>query len=201
MRKNETVNTFSQEYDERIKSNKINECSWFGICLGLIMLAVGLYQSLCTVGLWCVFYKIICGIGLLLLLIGSFFPGVLNKPVHLIKNVFSVVGKYLLRLLLLPIYLAFAIMNIFVNKKYSHRFKYISWEEDAEAEPKFDDYIEITVKKGRYAIFDTIDNTLLFFAKNKTYIAIPVVLILLILGMMMFFASSSAVFSFVYTLF
>ena len=96
MRKNETVNTFSQEYDERIKSNKINECSWFGICLGLIMLAGGLYQSLCTVGLWCVFYKIICGIGLLLLLIGSFFPGVLNKPVHLIKNVFSVVGKYFL---------------------------------------------------------------------------------------------------------
>lgn len=201
MRKKEKVNTFSQEYDKRVRLNKVNESSWFGICWGLFMSSTGFYQSLCTEGAWYTFYKIICVFGLLLLLIGSLFPSVLDKPVCFIKKVFSVIGKHLLRLILLPIYLIFSIVNIFIKKTYSTKFKYINWECETEAEPVFENYVEITVKKSSYVILDTINNTLSFFVKNKIYIAIPLVLILLILGMMMFFASSSAVFSFVYTLF
>ena len=158
MRKKETVNTFSQEYDKRARLNKINESSWFGISLGLFMLSVGFYQSLYTVGLWYTLHKIICGIGLLLLLVGSLLPSALNKPVCFIKKFFSIIGKYLLTLLLLPIYSIFSIINIFMKRKYSIRFKYISWEYDTEAEPVFEDYIEaiyiIEQEKGEIKSID-----------------------------------------------
>lgn len=201
MKKIDNSKTFAEEYALRKEVSRINECSWFGICIGIVIILTGSYQSLCTVGFVCVLYKILLCVGILLLLAGSFYPLVLEIPVKIIKKVFSFTGGLILKFLLLPVYLMMILINVFTRKKYSEKFRYVKWRKEYSKEPLFSDYYNGTQKKYGNATLDIINNTLSFFARNKMFTVIPLVIILLVFGLIMFFASSSAVFSFVYTLF
>ncbi len=201
MKNKKEVKTFKALYEQKAQIKRINESSWFGIIIGALLFASGTYQSLCTVGILCVLFNIIALLGIVLILMGGFFPLALEKIVKANKTVFAFIGDLLLKSLLLPVYGAMIIINFFTHEKYLEKFGFCQYEEKCKRESSFVDYDEHNYKKHRYATIDSITNVLLFFSNNKMYIMIPIVIVLLVLGIMVFFASSNAVFSFVYTIF
>ncbi len=201
MKNKKGVKTFKALYEQKAQNQRINECSWFGIIIGTLLFVTGTYQSLCTVGILCVLFNIIALLGIVLVVLGGFFPLALEKLVKANKTVFAFIGDWILKILLLPIYVAMIIINFFTHEKYLEKFGFCKYEEKCQKESSFVDYDEHHYKKHRYATIDSVTNVLLFFSNNKMYIMIPIVIVLLVLGIMVFFASSNAVFSFVYTIF
>jgi len=201
MKNKKTALSFKADYEHREMMRRINENSWFGIISGIILSVVAGYQSLCTVGIVSVLFKIVAAIGLIILVIGSFFPDILNKPVKISKKAGSFLGGLMLKLLLVPVYLLMASVNMVMHKGYSKKFGFDRWENTGREKTSFYDYSELAHKSGRFTTVDIINSVLDFFVANKTFVVIPIVILLLIFGMLIFFASSNAVFSFVYTLF
>lgn len=193
--------SFKQEYEQRAEIKKINECSWFGIVTGLIFLTTGIYQTLCTTGFLNLIFIIMTALGSALLFIGSFFPLVLKNIVRYANKAFSAIGAIVIKILLIPIYMVMTLINIFNRKRYSKKFSFYKWNETDKITSSFSDYDASEHQKSKYAIIDIISNVFSYFIGNRMFILLPVIVVLMILGMILFFASSSAVFSFVYTLF
>lgn len=193
--------SFREQYEEQCKTREANENSWFGIISGTALFVIGMYQALCVDGFRCILFYIMAGIGAILLLSGSFFPFALKTPVALIKKIFGFIGKYILRILLLPVYLVMTIINLFTHRSYSKKFNFLQWNEDGSVTSEFSEYENIMRRGHRYALLGIVSEVFSVFINRRMFIIIPVVTVLLILGAIMFFASSSAVFSFVYTLF
>jgi len=192
---------FKDQYEHRTKVRKINENSWFGIILGVILSVVAGYQSLCVVGILSVVFNILVVIGLLLVVSGGFFPRALSNPVRLIRKACSALGNIILKILLIPVYVLMTLVNMILHKSYSEKFGFSRWKKSEKEKSSFYDYKELTHKNGRFVTVEIINNILDFFVANKIFVVIPIVILLLIMGMIVFFASSNAVFSFVYTLF
>lgn len=201
MPEKETNLTFKQWHEAYIERNTINECSWFGIVIGLLLCSICGFKSLCTTDIDCVIYSILATIGLILFLIGGFAPLKLKKTSSFTKKTFSFIGHIILKLLILPVYFILTTINIFINRKYSEKFGFVKWNEAPTKTYGYHHYITSERKKKKNIVFDIMNSVFSVLAKNKMYVLIPIVVILMIFGLIMFFASSNAVFSFVYTLF
>lgn len=193
--------TFKETYEQKVQIKMINECSWFGIISGLIFITLGTYYSLCTVGFIYYFFKLVFYIGYFFVILGGFAPFVLKKLVVIYKSLLSFAGGYLLKALLIPVYALMCLINFFMRKKYEIKFGFNQWDNTGIVDSYFEDCNETNINKGKYATWDIVNNVLLFFINKKMYVLVPIVIILLVLGIVIFFASSNAVFSFVYTLF
>ena len=193
--------SFEEQYKQKIRLRKSDECSITGIVAGFAFIFTGIYQSLCSIGIAVVVYSVMVCIGTVLVFLGGFFPLAIEKPVMLIKKIFSVIGRYVLRVLIAPVYALLVIINLFTHRRYAEKFGFRRWTEGCDAETSFYDYADFTAGKKKYVIPDIISRVIRLFIDNKMYVLIPVVIILLALGTVMFFASTNAVFSFVYTLF
>jgi|GEM_PF-1580983 len=198
---NKPVKTFKEEYDQKSEIKAINECSWFCIVWGLFLSVAGAYQAMCTQGVPNIIYKIVSLFGLFLLVIGVAAPLRLQKIIGIIKSACSVFGNAVLKVLLLSAYLAMTLINAFRHKKYAAKFGFKNWEERHLADTAFCDFNNAAQNKHKNTVLRTVVDVLGFFIDNRMYIVIPIIIILLIVGVVMFFVSSSAVFSFVYTLF
>lgn len=197
----EKAKTFREEYDCKSRTRALNEYSWFGIAWGIVLALTGAYWAVCTQGVANVMFKAVSLIGFLLLVVGVVAPLVLRKPAEFIRKAFSCVGNIILKLILLPVYLVMTVINAFTNKKYSEKFGFRNWEERHCSGTAFCDFNHTGENKYKHTAIGTVIKVLSFFVNNKMFVVVPVIMILLILGAIMFFASSSAVFSFVYTLF
>lgn len=179
----------------------INECSWFGIIFGICLSSFSAYQSLCTIGVICLAFRLLAVVGLVLIFLGGFLPLKLKKVAQLLKNTFSHVGGIVLKVFLIPVYFVIVFINIFKYKKYSKKFNFIQWSEGDTVNSTYCDYNDTIKKQSKNVVMDIINAVFFVFINKKMYVFIPIVVILLTLGLVMFFASSNAVFSFVYTLF
>lgn len=193
--------TFSQWYAENTEKNKINESSWFGIIGGLVLTLVGVYQALCTDATANLLFKALAFIGLAVVIIAVIFPKILYKPMLILKSLFSFFGGFILKIVLLPVYIFMMLINLFIRKGYKKKFRFVKWDDAQPAKSFFADCENTSDGKGNYTTSRVIGIVMSFFAGNQLYIVIPVIVVLLILGSIAFFASSHAVFSFVYTLF
>ncbi len=201
MQKNKAAKTFREEYEHRSTLKAINEYSWFGIIWGLVFAAAGAYWAVCTVGVANVMFKVVSFVGLLLLVVGVIAPLCLRKPVKVIKKAFSALGNIILKVILLPIYLVMTVVNGLTGKKYSSKFGFRNWEERDSLNTAYSDFNNSGESKYKHTFTGTFIKVIGFFVNNGMYVVVPIVIILLVVGFVMFFASSSAVFSFVYTLF
>ena len=193
--------SFKDWYETKNNRKEINDCSWFGIVSGLCISIFCAYQSLCSIGITCSVFKVFAAIGLVLVLFGVFLPLKLKNTVIFIKKISSFVGHIILKTLILPLYFVLTLINIFKNKSYVKKFRFIQWNNESMITASYHCYKNTVKNKKKNVIFDILNSVFSVFIKNGMYILIPVVMILMILGLIMFFASSNAVFSFVYTLF
>lgn len=193
--------TFKEQYEHTIKVRKANENSWFGIIFGIIISAFSAYQSLCTIGIVSVLFNVLAAMGLIMIILGSFFPASLSVFIKIARKTGAVLGNIVLKIMIIPVYFLMALVNVITNKRYSEKFEFARWDNSEKYESSFNDHIELKHKSGRFITVDIINSIIDFFVVNKTFIIIPIVVLLLILGLIVFFASSNVVFSFVYTLF
>lgn len=193
--------SFEEHYKQRIRLRMSDECSITGIAAGLVLAFTGIYQSLCSVGLACVIFNIMICAGVILVVLGGFFPLLIEKPVTLFKRIFSVIGRYMLRVLVAPVYVFLVIINIFGHRRYADKFAFYSWKDSCDVKTSFYDYADFTAYKKKHVAADITSRVIRSFINNGMYILVPIVIILLAFGTVLFFASSNAVFSFIYTLF
>lgn len=201
MRKNENL-TFGQWRRNENRKKEVNEASWFGLLAGLILTAVFGLRAICSTGLLKTIFMIPTVIGFVLFLLGGFNAPMLIPLSKSFRKAASFVGTFLLRVILLPIYLILFVFSLFGKKRIAKKYEFYSWNSsDSAPEASFLPYEHILSKPHRSALLGTLNSIFFVFAKNKQYILIPLVIILLMLGLVFFFLSSSSVFGFVYTLF
>lgn len=201
MKNKKSTLSFREQYEISCEKRSINEASWFGIILGFWLAAAGLYNALCLEGILCVISYALAFAGMILFVLGSFLPAFLIKPIKHIKKIFGVVGNYIFRVLLIPIYLVISVLNLFTRNKFSKRFSFVQWKENNDISSEFSDYTQVKRHRHNNILFGIISDVLEALINIRMFVLIPIITILMILGMILFFASSNAVFSFVYTLF
>ncbi|MBO5410304.1 MAG: hypothetical protein J6A60_03485 [Clostridia bacterium] len=197
MEKTKKEKTFSEEYDRRSRARLINDCSWFGIVWGIVLLLAAAYHAICTEGVVNIICKAIAVLGILLLVAGVAAPLILQKVTHAIRAVFSAFGGVVLKIFLLPVYFVMTVINAFTRKKFSAKFGFGDFEKSKLADTAYCDFNADGRKTSKHTVIDVLG----LFVSNGMYFLVPVILVLLFVGAVMFFASSSSVFSFVYTMF
>lgn len=201
MRKNENL-TFGQWRRNENRKKEVNEASWFGLITGLILSAVFGLRAICSTGLLKTIFLIPTAIGFILFLLGGFNAPMLIPLSKAFRKAASSIGTFILRIILLPVYLMLLIFSLFGKKSTAKKYEFFSWDTYNNApETSFLPYEYVQSKPHRSALLGTLNSIFFVFAKNKQFILIPLVIILLILGLVFFFLSSSSVFGFVYTLF
>ena len=193
--------SFSVYKRERDEKKKINEASWTGLIVGLTLIVVCGYRALCEVGFRCVVFTAVAAAGAALFILGGFFPWGLIKPLAVVKRVFSVIGKTVMRIILFPIYLLFAATFLMIRPVVGKKYEFTKGKGFAAAKPSYTEYRPAAYQTGRFASVSAINNVVLFLTENGMAILLPVVLLLLLLGIFFFFISTHTVFSFIYTLF
>ena len=193
--------SFAEYKKQRDEKKKINEASWTGLIIGLALIVVCGYRSLCEVGFKCAAFTAAAAAGAVLFVLGGFFPWGLIKPLAVVKRCLSGIGKNVLRVVLVPFYLLFAATFTAIRPVIGKKYEFAAGKKFYAAAPEYREYHPAKYKTGRFASVSAINNVLLFLTENGMAILLPVVILLLLLGIFFFFISTHSVFSFIYTLF
>ena len=202
MKKPENM-TFGQwrEYEDVRK--KTNEASWFGLITGLVLTLVFGLQAICYDDIVRkIIFRSLVLLSLYVFVLGGFFPHVLFPVTAKVKIIANFIGKFILKIILVPFYLILFIVSLFFKKKTSEKYEFYSWNSPSDApKPEYLKFETVEIKPHRSSMLGTLNRIVYVFAKNKLYFLVPLVVLLLVLGLIFFFLSSSSVFGFVYTLF
>ncbi|MBQ7654805.1 MAG: hypothetical protein IJS17_07010 [Clostridia bacterium] len=201
MQNNEKT-TFGQWRKNEDERKKINEASWFGLIVGLAITVIFGLRAIISSGIVQLLFVFFTAIGMYLFVMGGFFPTSIMSVTEKFKKITNIIGKYVLRILLIPVYLIMLIISVFFKKSTSKKYEFYKWDSEEDSpKPQFIEYEETQIKQHSSAILGTLNRIFFVFAKNKLLFLVPLVVILLVLGLVFFFLSSSSVFGFVYTLF
>lgn len=192
---------FSEITEKKEEKRKINSASLFGLFSGAVLFFSFGYRFLYETGWRMRFSLMLCLTGAVLFILGGFFPDLLIKPFELFNKVFKTAGKYLLRALMLPVYLIFSLTSVFVRRSVKKKYSFYGENVFSDIKPEYEPYKDIRFDNGRFTTVGIINNIISFFVTNGMTVLLPVILILLIVGIVFFFLSTSSVFSFIYTLF
>ena len=193
--------SFAEYKKRREEKKKINEASWTGLIVGLVLIVVCGYRSLCEVGFRCAAFTAAAAVGAVLFVLGGFFPWGLIKPLAVVKRCLSGVGKIVMRVVLVPFYLLYAVTFLAIRPAVRKKYEFAAGKQYFAAEPGYREYRPAAYRPGRFASVSAINNVLLFLTNNGMTILLPIILLMLVLGVVFFFISTHSVFSFVYTLF
>lgn len=193
--------SFSELRAQNEQKKEINSCSWFGLILGVVLFFVFFLKALSSVGALSVVYWIVTGIGGVCFLLGGFFPLALKPLMRLMQKFGNFIGKYIMRVLMVPVYLIMLIPAAFLRRGTAKKYEFVSWNGQCGRKPAYLPYKENEYKKGSTGFLGTLNDLLFFLAKNKLLFLLPIVIILVIVGLVFFFISANSVFTFIYALF
>lgn len=200
MQENKTPLSFREQYNDREETKAANENSLFCIVCGTIMFLYGGMGYLSTGSFLSVLCAVVAVTGILVATVGGFFPKVMSKPMKLIKKVLGFIGNTITKVLLIPVYAVMTAINLFGKNK-QNRFRYCSWDDADSISPSFTTINCAERKQKKFAFVQVLNDVFVSLSKIKMAILFPIAVVLIILGIVLFFASSNVVFSFVYTLF
>lgn len=186
-------------YNEEKK--EINSCSWFGLILGVVLFFVFFLRALSTVGAVSVICWVITALGGVCFLLGGFFPLALRPLMRLMQKFGNFVGKYILRVLMVPIYIIMLIPALFLRGSTAKKYEFTAWKDPDGVRAAYIPYKENEYKKGSTGFLGTLNNLVFFLAKNKLLFLLPIVIILVVVGLVFFFISANSVLTFIYALF
>ncbi|MBQ6020078.1 MAG: hypothetical protein IJL26_07860 [Clostridia bacterium] len=193
--------SFSEQRAANELKKEINSCSWFGLILGVVLFFVFFLKALSSVGVSCVIYWIVTALGGIVFLLGGFYPPALKPLMRLMQKFGNFIGKYILRILMIPVYVIMLIPALFLRRSTAKKYEFVSWQDACAVKPAYLPYHENEYKKGSTGFLGTLNNLMFFLAKNKLLFLLPIVIILVVLGLVFFFISANSVFTFIYALF
>lgn len=149
------------------------------------------------------FYLTFCALGALILLAGIACPLVLARPAAVFQNVMGKFGHLIFSALLAIIYIVLLTPLARLTRS-SLRFPAACWQGDAaqaigwqrrSAAPRTLD------EQSGNGLFVTLVRVLRHFAHHGQWFLLPLLVLLLALGVLLFFAQTSVIAPFIYTLF
>ena len=191
-------------YSQRQLLEEIRHSAAFGQILGTAFGRYGWFGYFIGTGHSDGFYLAFCFAGASLLLIGLAYPLWLSKVAGAFRNITGKVGHFIFQALLAVIYAALLTpLGVLVRAKNS--FPAAQWDNCPASsgrswQPKTTHTLvqNNSSKASMWSIFYT---ALRHFAMHGQWFLIPLVVLLLSLGIVLFFAQTSAIAPFIYTLF
>ena len=203
-KKRQTIafSSFSEYYEYNKLRKEIGTAGLFLCLLCMVMTSVFFVRGLATVGVQEVLSYAFAGFFLVILLIYLLFPVPLFRFLERLRPVTDRVGKYLLRVILFPVYLLLCLFSLPFVGKQRKKYQFAAWK---EAPPAADSYFSADTQNafqrsssGRFRFLTGLVGAM---AEKQQFFLFPVLLILLLLGLFFYFISSSSVLGFIYTLF
>ena len=201
-RQTNAFSTFSEYYEYNKLRKEIGTAGLFLCLLCMVMASVFFVRGLASVGVQEVLSYAFAGFFLAILLIYLLFPAQLFRFLDKLRPVTNQVGKYLLRVILLPVYLLLCLFSLPFLGKQRKKYRFAAWK---EAAPAADSYFSAdtqnTFQSSSSGRFRFLTGLVGAMAEKQQYFLFPVLLLLLLLGLFFYFISSSSILGFIYTLF
>lgn len=187
---------------KRIKTEKkeVNELSWAALLCGAVIATVNSYKALVSVGSACIMYTLLAILGCCLFIVGGFCPRLLKKPFALLKKIIRKAGSFILKILLILIYPLFVLTAVAVKIMSPARSNVVRYENFNEPQG-FVSFDEKSHTSGMNPFINAVSSVLSVLSGRGMKLFVPLIFMLMLLGCIFFFASTSSVFSFIYTLF
>lgn len=194
--------SFSDYYDYSKLRKEIGTTGLF-LCLFCVVPAIVFFvRGLAAVGAQEILSYVFAGFFLLVLLAYLLFPVKLFQFLWKLRPFTDRVGKYLLRAILLPVYLLFCLFSLPFVGRQRKKYRFAAWTEQAAPEASY--YGEDTqnvFQAGSSGRFRFLTSLVGAMAEKQQFFLFPVLLLLLLLGLFFYFISSSSILGFIYTLF
>lgn len=192
---------FSQYYERsKLKRDIRNN----GLLLCFVCLSFGVFffvQAVCSTGVKELLFLLLTAVSVLILLLFWLFPSVLFGWLSRTQSATNRIGRLLITVILVPVYLLLCLVSLPFLRKYRKRNTY-KWSDEKPAGDTFflnDD--KDAFRDGSSGILDFLIELISVITGNRNYFLFPILVVLLFLGLCFYFVSSSAVLGFIYTIF
>ena len=194
--------SFSDYYDYNKLRKEIGTTGLFLCLFCVVLAAVFCVQGIAAVGVQAVLSYTASCFFLLILLVYLLFPAALFRFLWKLRPVTDRIGKYLLRLILLPVYLVLCLFSLPFVGRQRKKYRFASWKEPAApADTYYSADTQNVFQSSSSGRFRFLTSLLGAMAEKRQFFLFPVLLVLLLLGLFFYFISSSSILGFVYTLF
>lgn len=193
---------FSEYYEYKKLRREIGTTGLFLCLFCMVLAAVFFVRGLAAVGAQEVLSYAFCAFFLLILLIYLLFPTALFRFLWKLRPVTDRIGKYLLRVILLPVYLLLCLFSLPFVGRQRKKYPFAAWKEPAPATGSyFTADTQNVFRRSSSGRFRFLTGLVGAMAEKQQFFLFPVLLILLLLGLFFYFVSSSSILGFIYTLF
>lgn len=194
--------SFSEYYDDRKLRKEVGTTGLFLCLFCVVLAAVFFVRGLAAVGAQEVLSYMASCFFLLILLIYLLFPAALFRFLWKLRPMTDCIGKYLLRLFLLPVYLVLCLFSLPFVGRQRKKYQFAYWKEAAApSDTYFSADTQNVFRSSSSGRFRLLTSLLGVMAEKRQFFLFPVLLVLLLLGLFFYFISSSSILGFVYTLF
>ena len=197
-------NSYLAQREERLKRAERREQLLWGIVLGSLLVIIGSFNYFLVITnakidfIWKL--MVISGLSLFVLVfIDRRIIAGIQKP---LKQCGSWLGEKILKIVLLTAYVFFVIPLGWTGQRIRKHRIFYSWDDEKSKirplweKKKIAGYSREKILISVYPVY-----IIYFMVRNKAYIVIPLVIVLLLVAMFVFFAQTPVIAPFVYTLF
>lgn len=187
--------------------HELDQLANFGIITGGSLFLLAGFRLLYVVDGLDAFWRTGLVFSSILFLLGLFYP-VSLLPIHKgMQKLTGWIGKYLLGFLLIVVYFGLLLPIGWLMRRRSGTAPVFSWsEQQLDAVEGWITKEVIIADQNHYGLRGLVNllqpfNILAHFVRYRQYILLPVVIFLIAIGLLIFFASSSVLAPFIYTIF
>ncbi|WP_300709831.1 DUF5989 family protein [uncultured Desulfovibrio sp.] len=197
------TDSYAEARKTRLQLDDMRRSAAFGQILGT---AAGLYGWFgYTIGTAHsdAFYLTFCALGVLILLAGIACPLCLARPAAIFQNVMGKFGHLIFSALLAVIYIVLLTPLARLTRS-SLRFPAARWQGEAAQGfgwQRRSTAPRMTDDSSGHGLLATVARVLRHFARHGQWFLLPLLVLLLTLGVLLFFAQTSVIAPFIYTLF
>lgn len=194
--------SFSEFYEYNRLRKEIGVSGLFVCLLCIVLAAVFFVRGLAAVGAKEILSYAFSAVFLLILLCYVLFPVAFFRFTDRLRPVTDTVGKYILRVLMVPVYLLLCLFSVPFAGRHRKRYRFASWDTDAPPEDSyFNEDTQNAFRERSAGAFRFLSSLLGAMAEKRQFFLFPILILLLLLGLFFYFISSSSILGFVYTLF
>lgn len=200
------MTSYIRKQKEFEKDKITKDMGLFGIVGGVVLFGVGGLNYLNNTGIVGTIWFVVASIGFALIALGLIVPDILVRPYNVLLGITSVIGNTIFRVLLLFVYYILIVPFGMITKKKREQYGYLSWDNDENLtliNTSFDEWDESEAQNKRKSngMLTVFINVIGMMIERKQIFMIPAIIVLVILGLLLFFASSTVLAPFIYTLF
>lgn len=203
-----TESSYLQRLKQRKQLSQLKEQIVFGLTLGWLMTLVGGFRYFFVINSHDSFWKRLVYVGIALIAISIIFPNIISLVQIPLRKVTEKIGEKLFLLILLVSYFLLILPIGILLRRQEKNYSFHTWQDrlmvQAEGWRKWESQEDIQPLKPRAkqrSLTLQLAWVVAYFIRNKHYLLIPVLVLLLVLGLIMFFIKASAFAPFIYTLF